>query len=40
MVRDQLEVELAALDDPKLVALAGEQHRTMLLGSPWTHEVP
>ncbi|HEX9227536.1 MAG TPA: hypothetical protein VF885_12910 [Arthrobacter sp.] len=39
-VRAQLEVELAGLDDVSLIALAGEQYRTVLLGSRWPSEVP
>ena len=39
-VRAQLDVELAGIDDITLVALAGEQYRTVLLGSRWPYEVP
>lgn len=39
-VRGQLAVELAGLEGVTLVALAGEQYRTMLLHSTWPYEVP
>lgn len=39
-VRAQLDTELAGLGDVTLVALAGEQYRTVLLGSRWPSVVP
>ncbi|HEX9088882.1 MAG TPA: hypothetical protein VF867_15295 [Arthrobacter sp.] len=39
-VRAQLDVELAGIEDLTLVALAGEQYRTVLLGSRWPSVVP
>lgn len=39
-VRGQLAAELAGLEDVTLVALAGEQYRTVLLNSVWRYEVP
>ena len=39
-VRAQLDTELAGLGDVALVALAGEQYRTVLLGSRWPSVVP
>ena len=40
MVRDQLDAELAGLEDATLVVLAGEQYRTILRDSRWPSEVP
>lgn len=40
MVRDQLDIELAGIEGLTLVALAGEQYRTVLLGSRWPSVVP
>jgi hypothetical protein len=39
-VRAQLEAELAGVEDVTLVALAGEQYRTVLHGSRWSFVVP
>lgn len=39
-VRNQLALELADLQAASLVVLAGEQYRTVLLGSRWPAEVP
>jgi hypothetical protein len=39
-VREQLDTELAALNDVTLITLAGEQYRTAVRGVPWPVEVP
>lgn len=39
-VREQLTAELAGIENPKLIALAGEQYRAALLDSRWPCEVP
>ncbi|QYF88469.1 DUF6884 domain-containing protein [Arthrobacter sp. PAMC25284] len=39
-VREQLALELAGAGEVTLIALAGEQYRTVLHGSPWPSEVP
>lgn len=39
-VREQLAVELAGLEDVKLVALAGEQYRYAVHNGPWEYEIP
>ncbi|WP_200952103.1 DUF6884 domain-containing protein [Arthrobacter sp. Soil736] len=39
-VRDQMAVEFAGIENVKLIALAGEQYRTVLLNSQWPSEVP
>ena len=40
MVKKQLEQELADVPDPVLVALAGEQYRTVLRLCGWPYRVP
>lgn len=40
MVKAQLEVELAGLENVKLLVLAGEQYRYAVHGSRWEHEAP
>jgi hypothetical protein len=39
-VRLQLFVELGGIENVTLIALADEQYRTVLFGSPWPSEVP
>lgn len=39
-VRGQLAVELAGIENDILIALAGEQYRTVLLHSQWPYEIP
>jgi hypothetical protein len=39
-VRGQLDVELAGLQNVRVVALAGEQYRTALHNVPWSVELP
>ncbi|MDQ1058299.1 hypothetical protein QFZ23_002200 [Arthrobacter globiformis] len=39
-VQAQLEVELARLENVKLVVLAGERYRYAVYNSPWEHESP
>jgi hypothetical protein len=40
MVQAQLEVELAGLENVKLIALAGERYLCAVHGTPWPLEVP
>ncbi|KRE81358.1 DUF6884 domain-containing protein [Arthrobacter sp. Soil764] len=40
MVRKQLEDELNGVENITLLALAGEQYRTILRDVPWPYEVP
>jgi hypothetical protein len=39
-VQEQMAAEFAGLANVKIVALAGEQYRTALHGTPWPHEIP
>jgi hypothetical protein len=39
-VRKQLREELNGIEDLTLVALAGEQYRTVLRDIPWPYEIP
>lgn len=39
-VREQLAVELEGIENVTLIALAGEQYRTVLCNSPWPSEIP
>lgn len=40
MVRAQLSVELDGIENVTLIALAGEQYRTVLRNISWPYEVP
>jgi hypothetical protein len=39
-VREQLAVELAGLENVKLIALAGEQYRVPVYRGAWEYEIP
>jgi hypothetical protein len=39
-VRKQLAAELDGIGNVTLIALAGEQYRTMLRDVPWPYEIP
>lgn len=39
-VQDQMAAQLAGLESVRLIALAGEQYRTILWDCPWPYEVP